>query len=364
MAAALRLAERGLGHTSPNPPVGCVIVSDGAIIGAGYHRQAGGPHAEIEALRNCERSPAGATAYVTLEPCNHTGRTGPCAHALVDAEIGRVVVGSVDPNPRVAGGGAGYLRAKGIAIEVGVLAERCDAFLRPWTRFIVEGRPWVTLKVAATSDGRSADATKKPQWVTGPGARRWVQRVRERSDVIVVGASTVRHDNPRLTARPFGRSARRHPAIAVLDTQLSTPVTARVCRPGTLFIASEEAVEERGQAIVAEGAEVVAVPKAAGGVELKAALEAMAQRGWVHVLVEAGPRLAGALISAQLVDSLSWWTAASFAGAPHELALGGEIGVDRLGSAKRLESFGRRTIGGDLLMHGRWPTANGEEDKG
>jgi diaminohydroxyphosphoribosylaminopyrimidine deaminase/5-amino-6-(5-phosphoribosylamino)uracil reductase len=224
MRLALREARRGLGRTSPNPAVGALLVKGGRIVGRGHHVQAGAPHAEVMAIRDAAARARGADLYTTLEPCDHVGRTPPCSLAILEAGVRRVFSGSADPNPRVNGRGIRRLRRAGVEVETGVLREDCDALNEPWFRFITTGRPHVTLKVAATLDGRIATASGDSRWVTGPEARAHVHRLRDAVDAVLVGAGTARADDPRLTARlPGGRGC--DPIRVVLDSRLELPMT-------------------------------------------------------------------------------------------------------------------------------------------
>ncbi len=225
MGEALRLAERGLGRTSPNPAVGAVVVRGGRRVGRGYHRRAGGPHAEVFALREAGTRARGATLYVTLEPCCHFGRTPPCVAAVVGSGISRVVVGALDPNPRVRGRGVAQLRRAGLRVDVGVRQEECQALNEDFAKYVTRGLPFVVLKLAATLDGRIASAGGDSRWVTGAAARRRVHEMRNRFDAVVVGSETVLADDPLLTCRLRGG---RHPLRVVLDGRLRCPTSARV----------------------------------------------------------------------------------------------------------------------------------------
>jgi len=229
MRRALALAARAYGRTAPNPMVGCVLVKGGRVVGEGYHHKAGMAHAEVEALRNAGSRARGGTAYVTLEPCNHTGRTGPCSEALIAAGVARVVVAMADPNPRVAGGGAARLRKAGIPVEIGLCEAEARQLGAGFVKHVTTGRPLVTLKAALTLDGRLATASGDARWVTGEAARAEVHRMRDRADAILVGAGTVAADDPSLTTRLEGARARRgrDPLRVILDGRLRTEPAAR-----------------------------------------------------------------------------------------------------------------------------------------
>ncbi|MGD2081471.1 MAG: bifunctional diaminohydroxyphosphoribosylaminopyrimidine deaminase/5-amino-6-(5-phosphoribosylamino)uracil reductase RibD [Chromatiales bacterium] len=312
MARALRLARRGLYTTDPNPRVGCVIVSDGRVVGEGYHRRAGEPHAERNALAAAGPNARGATVYVTLEPCCHQGRTPPCTDALVEAGVARVVAAMEDPNPLVGGQGAGRLRAAGIAIETGVLEQEARALNPGFAKRMTRGLPWVRCKLAMSLDGRTAMASGESRWITGEDARRDVQRLRARSSAIVTGVGTVLADDPsmnvRLRPEELGLDPDldvRQPVRVVVDSRLRTPPTARLLGlPGTAVVLSVDDRRDHAGALEAAGARVVTMPEQAGRVDLRAALELLAAQEINEVLIEAGPVLSGSALQAGLVDEL------------------------------------------------------------
>jgi diaminohydroxyphosphoribosylaminopyrimidine deaminase/5-amino-6-(5-phosphoribosylamino)uracil reductase len=298
MARALELAERGLCTTTPNPRVGCVIAKDGLVVGEGWHERAGSSHAEVNALAMAAQNANGATAYVTLEPCAHFGRTPPCAQALATAGVKRVVGAMRDPNPLVAGKGFEALRAAGIVVESAVMeaeaAELNVGFVSRFTR----GRPWVRMKVAASLDGRTALANGSSQWITGAQARLDGHHWRARACAILTGIGTVLDDDPQLTPRDVG--ATRLPIRVVVDSRLETPTHARVLGAGTLIAAAiDDPLSER---LRARGAEVLVLPNGAGKVDLAALMRALADRGINEVHVEAGYKLNGSLLREGLVD--------------------------------------------------------------
>lgn len=303
MAHAIRLAERGLYTTDPNPRVGCVIVRAGRVVGEGWHARAGEPHAEVHALRAAGEAARGATAYVTLEPCCHHGRTPPCIDALIEAGVTRVVAAMTDPDPRVAGQGLARLKAAGIAVEDGVLAEAARALNPGFISRHTRARPYVRLKLAASLDGRTALANGESRWITGDAARNDVQRFRARSSAIVTGIGTVRADDPALNARL--PDATRQPLRVVVDSRLDTPPGARVlARPGECLIAAAVDDAARAQRLREAGARVGFFPAPDARVDLRALLAGLAAEGANEVWVEAGPRLAGAFMSARLIDEL------------------------------------------------------------
>ena len=302
MARALRLAARGLCTTTPNPRVGCVIVRDGTIVGEGWHARAGEPHAEIHALRAAEDRARGATAYVSLEPCSHHGRTPPCADALMAARVERVVVAMQDPNPRVAGKGLAQLRAAGIETESGVLETEARELNIGFVSRMTRGRPWVRMKIAASLDGKTALSNGQSQWITGPDARRDGHRFRARACAVLTGFGTVRDDDPRLTVRDVETS--RQPLRIVVDSRLETPLAAKVLEGGGVLVFAAIADRARIAALEDRGAEVIVLPNAAGKVDLEAMLAELGRRELNEVHVEAGFKLNGSLLEAGVVDEL------------------------------------------------------------
>ena len=302
MARALQLAERGLWTTSPNPRVGCVLVRDGEIVGEGWHEKAGEPHAEVHALRAAGHQARGATAYVTLEPCSHHGRTPPCADALIAAGVSRVIAAMTDPNPLVAGRGLAQLRAAGIETLSGLLENEARDMNIGFVSRMTRGRPWLRLKAAASLDGKTALNNGVSQWITGRDARRDGHAWRARACAILTGIGTVRDDNPQLTVRDVATP--RQPLRVVVDSQLETPLDARILQGGATLIAGAVADAARIEALRAAGAEVLILPDAAGKVDLAALLAAVARRGVNEVHAEAGFKLNGSLLREGLVDEV------------------------------------------------------------
>lgn len=316
MRLALDEAKKGVGKTSPNPAVGAVLVRNGHVLGRGFHAKAGGPHAEIVALRKVGARARGADLYTTLEPCNHQGRTPPCTEAILAAGIRRVFVGGLDANPLVSGRGVKRLRAAGVKVVTGVLREQCTELNVPFFSFITRGRPYVTLKVASTADGKIATSQGDSRWITGEEARERVHGLRERVDAVLVGASTVRADDPQLTARPRGRAAREQPLRVVLSASLDLPPGAKVFanpKGGSLVLTSS-ADEARAAALRAAGAEVVRLPVSGRGVSLSAVLEELARRDVVHLLVEGGAAVFGEFLEAGLADEIQLFIAPKILG--------------------------------------------------
>ncbi|MFW9270145.1 bifunctional diaminohydroxyphosphoribosylaminopyrimidine deaminase/5-amino-6-(5-phosphoribosylamino)uracil reductase RibD [Pseudomonas sp. NR3] len=319
MARALELARRGHYTTHPNPRVGCVIVRDGEVVGEGWHIRAGEPHAEVHALRAAGENARGATAYVTLEPCSHHGRTPPCADALVTAGVARVVAAMQDPNPEVAGRGLQRLAQAGIATESGVLEGEARKLNEGFLKRMEYGLPFVRVKLAMSLDGRTAMESGESQWITGPAARSAVQRLRAQASVVLTGADTVLADNARLTVRAdeLGLDAEqtalamsRPPLRVLVDGRLRVPLDAPFFRAGPALVATCMAVEEQ----YANGPECMIVAGDDGQVDLRRLLAELAARGVNEVLVEAGPRLAGAFARQGLVDEFQIFIAGKFLG--------------------------------------------------
>jgi len=356
MARALRLAERGAFTTKPNPMVGCVIAKDGEIVGEGWHQRAGGPHAEVLALQGVGDSARGATAYVTLEPCSHVGRTGPCADALVAAGITRVVGAMRDPNPLVDGSGFERLRAAGIDVEIGLMEALARELNRGFLSRVERGRPWLRIKLAISIDGRSALASGDSKWISGPAARQDVQRWRARSGAILTGAGTVLIDDPLLTARLDDSAADYErdfvpPLRVVLDPGLATVARGRV-REGdapTLYIHAPDARMPRGI-----DAQHAPAPVNAGRFDLDAVLQLLAARETNEIQVEAGATLAGGFLAAGLVDELLLYVAPVILGERARPMFDG-LPIDTMEERLRMQIIESRRIGDDvrLLMRPR-----------
>ena len=311
MARALRLAERGLYTTSPNPRVGCVLVKGDTVAGEGWHRRAGEPHAEVHALREAGEAVHGATAYVTLEPCSHHGRTPPCAEALIEARVARVVVAAQDPNPEVAGAGIARLRAAGIVVDCGLMETAAHELNIGFFARMTRGTPWLRSKIAMSLDGRTALNNGSSQWITGSASRRDVQHWRARSCAVLTGINTVLADDPQLNVREI--TTERQPLRVVLDSRLRMPPDARVLHGGGVLIYTAVQDAEK-RAVLEQAGAVVVVPDAAGKVDLTAILRDLARRGCNELLVEAGSILNGALLRAGLVDELLLYMAPQLLG--------------------------------------------------
>ncbi len=356
MARALQVAREGLYTTQPNPRVGCVVVRDGVIVGEGFHPRAGQPHAEVFALRQAGEQARGATAYVTLEPCAHHGRTPPCAEALVAAGVARVVMASLDSNPLVAGKGRAILEAAGIATVTGVLEAEARALNPGFLRRMAGGLPWVRLKMAGSLDGRTAMASGESQWITGPDARRDVQRWRAMSSAILCGVDTVLADDPALTVRPDSWTDWRYgdpvqPRRVILDSRLRIPATARVLDdPATAVVVTTVAAgHPAAQALQARGVAVWHLEADDNGrIPLRPVLERLGREGANEVLVETGPTLAGAFLQHRLVDELVLYFAPTLIGGDGRPLFGFTLG--KLSEQLRLRITDIRAVGRDWRL--------------
>jgi diaminohydroxyphosphoribosylaminopyrimidine deaminase / 5-amino-6-(5-phosphoribosylamino)uracil reductase len=340
MRRALALAEKGLFTTTPNPRVGCVVTHGEVILGEGWHEKAGAPHAEVLALKNSRN--AGATVYVTLEPCNHHGRTPPCTQALIAAGVGRVVAAMRDPNPQAAHGGEA-LRAAGIAFEHGLMEEEAGELNIGFASRMTRGRPWVRLKVAASLDGRTALANGRSQWITGEAARHDAHRWRARACALLTGIGTVAADDPRLSVREVDTP--RQPLRVIVDSRLETPAAARVLQGERALIYAASSGEM-------PNAEVVALPNAAGKVDLAAMLADLGRRGVNELHVEAGMKLNGSLVREHCVDEFLVYLNASFLGDNAQ----GMLDLSPLASLEarlRLRIVSLQAFGDDLLIVAR-----------
>lgn len=358
MAHALQLARRGLYTTTPNPRVGCVLVKDGFVVGTGWHARAGAAHAEVHALRAAGEQARGATAYVTLEPCNHSGRTGPCSEALLKAGVSRVVAAMQDPNPLVAGTGLARLAAAGIAVQSGLLENEAIELNIGFVSRMTRGRPWLRLKTAASLDGKTALNNNVSQWITGAAARQDGHRWRARACAILTGFGTVKEDNPHMTVREvdYGELAPRQPLRIVVDSRLQIYPTANILKgagdgqPALIVGAVEDAA--RIAALKDVGADVLILPNADGKVDLAAMLRALAARGLNEIHAEAGFKLNGSLLREHCVDEFLIYQAPMLIGDKaqgmfnlHELS--------ELSGATRLQIMERTVLGDDLRIVAR-----------
>ncbi|HLV12045.1 MAG TPA: bifunctional diaminohydroxyphosphoribosylaminopyrimidine deaminase/5-amino-6-(5-phosphoribosylamino)uracil reductase RibD [Trueperaceae bacterium] len=358
MRRALELAARGRGRTSPNPLVGCVIVApDGSVVGEGWHPFAGGPHAEAAALAAAGEAARGATAYVTLEPCDHHGRTPPCTEALIAAGVAEVVVAHLDPDPRVSGRGVARLEAAGVRVRVGTLAAEAEALNEAYLTSRRLGRPFVLYKAATTLDGKTATTSGESRWISGEAARERVHAWRDELDAVAVGAGTVVRDDPALTTRLPGGG--RTPLKVVFDGALRTPATARLFEPDpegvparVVVFAAEGAPAARAERLAARGAEVVTLPAPDGRPDVAAALAHLAGRQVQSLLLEGGGTLAWSFFARRAVDRVAFFLAPKLLGGPAPGPLGGP-GVHALASAFALTDLSSERVGDDLLVQGR-----------
>lgn len=346
MRRALELAAKGEGRVEPNPMVGCVLVKDGQIVGEGYHEQFGGPHAEVNALRAAGEAAHGATAYVTLEPCCHAGKTPPCTEALLAAGVSRLICANRDPFPKVDGGGIQALEAAGIPCEVGLLEEEARRLMAPYLKLVTTGRPWVIAKWAMTLDGKIATRTGGSQWISGEASRARVHELRGRVDAVIAGAGTLIADDPLLNARPAGP---RTPLRIVLAGDRSLPLDRRLWNSpddGPVLVAIGQGYPtDEATKLEALGVEVMAASPA----EL---LEELGKRRMTNVLVEGGGKLLGRLFDEQLVDEAWAFIAPKIVGGVAASPVAG-LGIELMAQAFELSEATYQSIGGDMLVRGR-----------
>ena len=351
MRAALQLARRNLGAVWPNPAVGCVIVRDGAVVGRGWTQRGGRPHAETVALAHAGSAAAGATAYVSLEPCSHHGQTPPCANALIAAKLARVVGAVEDPDPRVSGRGFAMLKQAGIAVETGLLADEAAELNAGFFLRIREGRPLVTVKAATTLDGRIATHSGESKWITGEAARHRAQVLRTQHDAILVGIGTALADDPQLTCRLPGLAA-RSPIRVLLDPRLRLPLTAQLVQTAakvpTWVVCYADHDRDRANVLKDCGVELIELTPAGDRPDMMEMLKALGARGITRLLVEGGGRVTGALLGAGLVDRLVWFRAGSIIGGDG-IPVAAAFGVDRLAAAPRFHRLTVEPCGEDGL---------------
>ncbi len=347
MELALAEAAKALGRTSPNPAVGAVVVQGGKVVARGHTQRAGGAHAEVMALGAAGKRARGAELFVTLEPCNHLGRTGPCTEAVLAAGVARVVVGMRDPNPNVRGGGGKRLARAGVQVVNGVLRERCEASNERWSKFIRTGVPWVVLKAAVTLDGKLATAGGDSKWVSGEAARALVHEWRGQLDAVLVGVGTARADDPLLTAR---RPGARDPVRVIVDSALRLPASAKVLP--ALVACLPSAPARRARALERAGAELLRCEESEGRVALVDLLGKLGARGVVSILVEGGAAIHGAFLAAGLWDELRLFLAPRILGEPAKswAALGA---ARSMGEALRVDGLTAEQVGDDVLLSGR-----------
>lgn len=353
---ACRLARKGAGRTSPNPQVGAVLVRQGKIVGRGYHCFAGGDHAEIAALKRAGAKARGATLYITLEPCSHQGRTPPCTGALIRAGVKEIVCGIKDPNPRVAGIGFRRLRRAGMRVRTGVLETECRRLIEPFAKYITCGMPWVTLKLAATLDGRIATVTGDSRWISGEKSRRRVHLMRNEFDAVLVGFGTVKADDPQLTCR---MARGRNPWRIVLDSRLRIPLSAKVLkhedREKTLVVAATDAAGAKVRALEALGARVWRLPARQDKVLWRPLLKKLAEAGIVNVMIEGGAATAASALTAKIVDKIIFFYAPKILGADGLPMIEG-LDLRRMKDALIVKELGVERSGEDLMVTGYLPS--------
>ncbi len=352
MRRALRLAARAKGRTSPNPMVGAVVVKGGRVVGEGYHARAGEPHAEIVALDIAGERAGGSTLYLNLEPCSHQGRTPPCAPVVVQSGVKKVVIGMMDPNPRVKGEGIRILQEAGIEVRLGVMEEECRRLNEAFCKHITTGLPFVILKAAATLDGKIATRKGVSKWISSEASRRLVHRLRNEVDGVVVGIGTVLKDDPLLTSRiPGGRD----PYRIILDDQLRIPESAKaigIVPSKTIVATTEEAAPEKVEKLRERGVQVWRLDTREGRVDLKACLARLGEAGMMSLLVEGGSRVYGSFLDQELVDKLVLFLAPRLIGDAQAPGIFAGRGVDCLEEAASLEKMSLKRVGGDLLIEG------------
>lgn len=361
MERALRLAERGLGKTSPNPAVGALVVARGRIVGEGYHHAAGRPHAEVLALRQAGRHAQGATLYVTLEPCSHLHkRTPPCVPTIIRAGIRHVVVAMIDPNPAVRGKGVRTLRRAGLTVTVGIGRSEAERLNRAYSHWVTTQRPYVILKAGMTLDGKIGAGSGRRRWITGPRARREAHRLRAQVDAVLVGIGTVLNDNPQLTARQglrLRRLAAKQPLRVVMDSRLRIGLDARIltqqAQAPTLIATTDAAPRARRAALERIGIEVLTLPSVEGRVDLHALVRRLGARGVTSLLVEGGSEIHAAFLNAREVNEVRLYVAPLLLGGAGAINMIGGSARRRLSEAVPLYDMQTRRIGADLVIEGR-----------
>ncbi|MDR3557867.1 MAG: bifunctional diaminohydroxyphosphoribosylaminopyrimidine deaminase/5-amino-6-(5-phosphoribosylamino)uracil reductase RibD [Syntrophobacteraceae bacterium] len=358
MKKALRLAVLGAGMTSPNPQVGAVVVSGDSIVGKGYHKEFGGPHAEVNALAEAGPAARGSVLYVTLEPCNHYGQTPPCTRAILEAGVARVVFGMGDPNPDVAGGGGQTLRQAGVEVRGGVFEQECRQINQPFIKHVTTGLPYVILKSAATLDGFIATSTGESKWITGESARRFGHLIRSRVDGIVVGIGTVLADDPQLTARLPGKKKCRQPVRIVLDSDLRIPpdclLVSTMSSSPVWVVCGLEAPAAREEVLKRAGARVIRLPAGKnGGVEVVGLLQELGQNRMSSLLVEGGGHVLGSFMDSGQADEFYFFYAPKILGDPGGVSMVAGAPKPKMIDCVKAHGLNVRKLGEDLLVNGR-----------
>jgi diaminohydroxyphosphoribosylaminopyrimidine deaminase/5-amino-6-(5-phosphoribosylamino)uracil reductase len=355
MQMALEVAKQGRGYTSPNPLVGAVVVQNGVVVGRGFHRFAGGAHAEVHAIDAAGDAARGATLYVNLEPCNHTGRTPPCTHKILSAGLRRVVIAMRDPNPQVAGGGAGFLEAQGVEITCGVCEEQAQRLNEVFIKYIRSGRPFVTAKCAATLDGRIATRTGDSKWVTGEEARACVHELRHAVDAIMVGVGTVAADDPLLTTRLKGRPS-RDPIRIILDTQLRIAPTARVlnhCSEAeTILVVGKKVPASARLRMPTKGVRLIDGELREGRLDLDRLMDQLGRMGVTSILIEGGGRTLGSAFRSGIVDKVCFFYAPLLSGGDDGVPICSGAGAETMRDCIRLNHLRTRRFGDDVMIEG------------
>ena len=355
MRRALDLAARARGRTSPNPMVGAVLVKDGQLIGEGFHAYTGSDHAEVAALRDAGPAATGATLYVSLEPCCHYGRTPPCVDQILQAGIRRVVAACEDPNPAVSGKGIAALRAAGLSVDVGVLTEEAERLNEAFFTHVRTGRPFVTLKVAASLDGKIATRTGESRWITGESARRRVHQLRNEVDAVLVGIGTVLRDDPLLTTR-LGIADQRDPTRVIVDNLARLPLRAKVVNRAstapTILAVSQMAPRTKLEALEREGVQVIVVESSPRRVSLERLIEALGKRGVLSVMIEGGAEINASALREGIVDKVLVFLAPTLIGGKSTPTAVGGDGIESLSQAVRLRDVRIERFDGDILVEG------------
>jgi len=356
MREALRLARKGMGRTSPNPAVGAVIVRDGKIIASGYHKRAGDDHAEVEALAKMRgRTRENDVLYVTLEPCNHHGKTPPCTQAILEKGLKKVVVGMRDPNPGVTGGGCEFLAQKGVEVESGILESECRKLNEGYTKYVLTGRPYVVAKSAMTLDGWIATSSGHSQWVTNEMSRQFVHQLRNRLDGVMVGVGTVLADDPSLTTR-LKRGRGRDPIRIIVDTHLRTPEGSKILNSEssseTLMVVGPDVPAENLRRVEREGVSILTCPTKDGRIDLGVLLKHLGDMNMTSVLVEGGSAIMGSLINEGLIDKFYIFKAPKILGGHDGMPMASGSGPQKMDAALRLNGIKVRRFGDDVLIEG------------
>lgn len=352
MRQVLRLAEKGRGRTAPNPMVGAILVKGGQVVGRGYHVRAGEPHAEIVALQQAGEKARGSTLYINLEPCTHFGRTPPCAPRVVEARVRRVVIGMMDPNPRVKGRGIQSLSQAGIDVQVGILEKECQRTNEAFCKYIIKKEPFVILKVASTLDGKTATQKGDSKWITGEVSRRFVHRLRDQSDGVLVGIGTILRDDPLLTARIKGG---HDPYRVVLDSRLRIPERARVLEgsPSKAIIATtEEGSNEKMERLERKGVQILVLNSKEGRIDLKTCLQSLGAIGIMTLLVEGGSEINGSFLDEGAIDKFYFFFSSKWIGDEKAPGIFGGHGVQDLSKTIKLNQLRFRRMGEDFLLEG------------